>query len=179
MSLINLKEVPLNIQVLLQSPLKATGPLPTPSMSFILKHALQICLVSSSKLVINLCGHVLIKCFDQAWISPFFVYTAGLLVTQVVPGHQSLCFFTEMEQIPATEGFLHLSMQAMVSLSSPFTKNIACMSAFVFCLLTDLQLKRSWIGQEYLWHRRKLRRRKNSLPVKICRIFIPLNLKGN
>lgn len=62
----NLREVSLNIEVLFLSSVKATGSLPTPSMSFILKHALQICLASSSKLVIKLCRVVWMKCFGQA-----------------------------------------------------------------------------------------------------------------
>lgn len=152
-----IREMPLDRQVLLQSPLKATGAI---SNTF-------------SELQLETCTADLPGQFKQPgyidvqgclWSEFYFIF---LCLRSWIDSHTSGAKPPSLSAplqrwrklILPTKRFLHHGMQAKASLMFSLAMNTVCMFTFIFSVLGDLQLKRSWMDQESFWHRRKLRHR--------------------
>lgn len=149
------REVPLDRQVLLQNPLKATGALSN-TLSELQLETCPADLPGQFKQP----GYIDVQgCLDETlWSEFYFIFLCLRSWTDshtsgAKPPSLSAPLQRWRKLVLPTERFLRHSMQAKASLAM----NTVCMFTFVFSLLGDLQLKRSWMYQESFWHRRKPR----------------------
>lgn len=146
MSLIYFKEEPLNIKVLLQSPLKTNGDLPTPSMGFILKHAL----LSQFNQTGYKAAHTAVLCLDEMlWLGFNFTFLClhSWIVSYTSAVRSSISVLLHRDGTNSTNRQILLFQHAShESLSSSFTKKIACMSPFVLVYLHICH----WKGHELI-----------------------------